>query len=629
MNWSANPCDDFFEFSCGGWADNFTLAPDASIAYLYNNLIIKDNQHVIEDIVNDPNHPHVHEFYLACMDTARIDAQGIQPVVGFWSQVDAVATVSDFARMIAIFHSSGFATSLFQWIVDIDPNSPPTLILQFQQGGLSLPDPTYYSVSSLIPLFLNHVTRLLVLYGEDPTTAATVAQDVLAFERVLASITMPANNLTDPFALYNPVDVKGLKSLCPSFDWDTYLLTLTSNTSYGVINVITPPFFQSLAGVLSGTPLSTLKSYLKWSLAHNTAKLLSQKVVAEDFSFFGKVIGGLDSPPTRESVCISAIDGDLGDLLGVYYGRKVFPPEARAVAKGMVEDVEQAMRTRLNTLDWMDGVTRSRALDKLSLIANYIGYPDHLRNISFPIQAGYFDNVLQAALVTSKKAVAGLGTPADRGIWSMTADTINAYYDPTRNEMVFPAAILQYPFFDLTIPPELNYGGTAATMGHELTHGFDNSGRDYDGNGRLVDWWQPATSREFLSRVQCVIDQYSTFEVLPGVFIDGKLTQGENVADLGGIKSAYQAYSSRYPGRAPGASPLPGLTNAQLFFVAYAQGWCAVARPEYLRNQVKVDVHSWAKYRVLGPLMNFPTFASSFNCPVGSRMNPTSRCVVW
>lgn len=628
MDPSVDPCTDFYAYSCGGWIKNQTLSPDESVLIKAFSSIGKINDQILQEIINETTHPRVHQFFGACMNTARINAQGVAPLIPYWNFMNSIKTPADFAIAVAMQHQLGFSP-LFQLTIDIDPENPPYNIIQLQQSGLGLPDPSYYSSPSLLNSYVTHITNMMILVGENPDDAAKIAQTVVNFESALSGFTVPGNNMTDPFALYNPVDSKGLIALCPGFSWTYYFSALTSNTSYGIINVITPSYFQALSGFLFSMPISTLSNYLKWMLVHNFAPILTDKFVTENFNFYGKILGGLQQPAPRWRSCVSAVDGDLGDLLGVYFAKKAFGGKSKEVAQQMVSAIEAAMTSRLQTIAWMDNQTRAKALQKISLVGNYIGYPDHIRNISFQLTDDYFTNYVASTKYSFFQSLGRIGKPADKAIWSMTADTINAYYDPTRNEMVFPAAILQAPYFDVSRPPAMNFGGGGMIMGHELTHGFDSSGKDYDGNGKLTNWWQPGTSQQFNDKVQCVINQYSQFEVLPGVFIDGKLTQGENVADMGGIKNSYDAYLSLYGPEANQPSIVPGLTNIQLFFVAYGQGWCGVARPEYLKNQVKTDPHSWARFRTLGPLMNFPSFAKTFSCPSGSYMNPTNRCEVW
>lgn len=297
----------------------------------------------------------------------------------------------------------------------------------------------------------------------------------------------------------------------------------------------------------------------------------------------------------------------------------------------MIRSIENQMKIDLLTVDWMDRETRARALAKLKLIKNQVGYPEDPDTYStLTISAtNYFSNVMNSRKYSFDKSASGIGQLADKNQWQMTADTVNAYYDPTRNEMVFPAGILQFPYFNISLPMSMNYGGAGVIMGHENTHGFDNEGKDYNGFGKLVDWWQEETEVKFESKVQCVVNQYDQFEVLPGLYVNGKLTENENIADIGGVKNSFEAYSNLIRDDANSPSIVPGLSNIQLFFVSYAQGWCEVATTQYLQNQVATDVHSPAKYRVIGPLQDLPQFGEIWNCPVGSYMNPETKCEVW
>jgi putative endopeptidase len=321
----------------------------------------------------------------------------------------------------------------------------------------------------------------------------------------------------------------------------------------------------------------------------------------------------------------------LGELLGNYFLKEAFGQEGEKLASQILEGIENAMNEDLSTLQWMDPVTRKRALVKLSKVSNMIGGPSNPKNYSSVAidPNDFFGNIIQGSSYAVDSQLEQIEKPSDKFQWGMTSPTVNAYYDPTRNQMVFPAGILQQPFFNSSFPPSMNAGGIGMVMGHELTHGFDNQGRDYDGDGVLTNWWEPATSAEFQKKVDCVINQYSQFEVLPDVYINGQLTQGENIADMGGIKNSYNSYSKQIGPDANSPSIVPGLSNIQLFFVAFAQGWCEKVTPEYLKVQVQTDPHSPARFRVLGPLINLPQFSQTFSCASGTPMNPTNRCEVW
>jgi len=359
---------------------------------------------------------------------------------------------------------------------------------------------------------------------------------------------------------------------------------------------------------------------------------LSQPFRDAIFNFFGKILGGQSKPEALWRQCIASTDSQLGELTGKYFLLKAFPGSSLDSANIDLKGIMESMQVDITSIPWMDPITQNRALQKLSLIERMIGGPQNPRTYDdVTINSNYFSNVVN--LITSniqlKTQTIGENSDVIRDSWDMTAATVNAYYDPTRNQMVFPAGILQQPFFNNTYPQEMNIGGIGMVMGHELTHGFDNQGRLYDGYGRLVNWWQPQTSKLFDQKVQCVIDQYSKWEPLPGVYINGQLTQGENLADMGGIKNAYATISTMLGDKMNDQSIVPQLKRSQLFFVAFAQTWCTIASPESIKLRIKTDPHSPAQFRVHGPLVNLPQFASTFSCPKGSRMNPVDRCQVW
>jgi len=364
--------------------------------------------------------------------------------------------------------------------------------------------------------------------------------------------------------------------------------------------------------------------YLRWTITNARATLLNKAIRDEHFNFYSKILRGQQQPSARSLICARATDASLGELLGKYYADLAFPGKSKTLALQILSDIIGAMKYDLNTITWMDSVTQSRALQKLAMVTDLIGSPDKPDDYdNVPVGLEYYNNVAAAQTAGTISELNTINQPSDKFLWGMTAPTVNAYYDPDRNQMVFPAGILQQPYFNVSFPQAMNYGAIGVVMGHELTHGFDNQGRLYDGNGLLIDWWEPTTEQKFETKVQCIIDQYSKFSPVPGVFVNGKLTQGENIADNGGVKNAFRA-ATQAIGESHMKDPsiVPGLNNGQLVFVAFAQTWCEKATDAFYRVQVQTDPHSPAKFRVMGPLMNHPGFADAFNCPSGTPMNP-------
>jgi putative endopeptidase len=476
--------------------------------------------------------------------------------------------------------------------------------------------------------YVVHISNMFQLLGESAANATADAQSVLEFETMIADFTLPPDALVDPFFVYNKIDLSGLAGLSPNIPWNMYLQGLGKQFKQATVDV--PPFFSNLSAILPNTQQYWVP-YLRWQVVNAFASTLSQAFVDENFNFWGKILNGQEKQSPRDETCIRFTDNALGELLGSFFLDQAFPGESRQMATGILQEIEAAMQADIEQIEWMDNTTRQRALQKLSLVSNMIGGPENPRNYSDVTvnPDTFFENVVSANIFMMQTQLDQIEQPADKDLWGMTPPTVNAYYDPTRNQMVFPAGILQQPFFNVSFPKAMNHGGVGMVMGHELTHGFDNQGRDYDGTGRLTNWWLPATSSKFDQKVQCVIQQYSQFEVLPNVYVNGKLTQGENIADMGGIKNSYNAFKTVIGNQADAPSIVPGLTNMELFFVAFAQGWCEKATDEALKNQVETNPHSPAKFRVLGPLINLPEFSDTFKCAQGTPMNPTSRCQVW
>jgi putative endopeptidase len=633
MNFSVDPCQDFYHFSCGGWITNTKLPGDKSRYDRSFSIIEKHNQDILLSIVQSPTtNTKLTTFYASCMDTDTIEQLGYQPMEFLLKMVSVVPDATTLLYYTGLLHARGVPV-LFGISTVIDSKNPKINIADFSQGGLALPYPDLYTDPSdssvkIRRQYVEHISKMFQLVGVQPNDADKMGRDVLAFETIIAGFTVPNDQLVDPFVVYNKLDITGLQAISPNLSWKAYLSGLGYTFNQATVDV--PSFFSNLSAVVPTTS-QYWATYLRWQVINHYANRLSSAFVQEQFAFFGVILSGQKEMSPRWKKCIGNTDSSLGELLGSYFVKIAFPGESKQMALDILHGIEDAMKDDLTNIDWMDPTTRQRALTKLSLVTNMIGAPTNPKNYSnVPIhQKEYFNNMYRAEVAAIADQLSQIEKPSDKMAWGMTSPTVNAYYDPTRNQMVFPAGILQQPFFNVSFPTAMNGGGIGMVMGHELTHGFDNQGRDYDGNGVLVDWWLPETSAKFDSKVQCVINQYSKFEVLPNVYVNGKLTQGENIADMGGIKNSYHSFLKKMGSKAFEQSIVPSLTNAQLFFVAYAQGWCEIATPEYLKVQVETDPHSPAQFRVMGPLINLPQFSDLFQCPKGSTMNPAERCTVW
>ena len=641
MDRTVSPCQDFYRYACGGWLNHTQLPPDRSRWSRGFSVIQERNLEVLRDILeqaaahsgSDPDQDKLGSFYSSCMDLDAIQQAGVKPLRPLLEQIDGVENVETLMRVVGQLHAIGVPV-LLEVDVDADFKQPDRNIAQFQQGGLGLPDRDYYlkedeRSQQLRAQYQSHIAKMLTLLGEEEGAASTQASRIFEFETGLARLSWPRAELRDPDETYHKIDLKGLKELAPQLPWSAYLQAIGFPELVD-INILVPDFFKGMAQQAAETAPETLRAYLRWQLVHYRARELPQAFMDENFAFFGATLAGQKELPQRWKRCVTATDTALGESLGRLYVERQFPGDSKKIALDMIERIEAAFRAGLPLLDWMDGPTRQRAVEKMEALTNKIGYPNRWRDYSgVQVRASYFDNTLAAVRFEFQRKLNKVGRPVDRSEWEMTPQEVNAFYNPLRNQMVFPAGILQAPFFDRDFPAAMNFGGIGMGMGHELTHGFDDQGRKFDGSGRLTEWWNPEVVESFEQRAQCVEQLYSSYEVQPGVRVNGELTLGENIADLGGIKEAYRAYQAWNAEHGAPPPQVEGLTADQLFFVGFAQGWCMLATPEVERMLVTVDPHSPSKFRVIGPLANFPEFAAAFACEKGTPMNPERRCEVW
>eukprot|EP00698_Gefionella_okellyi_P005480 TRINITY_DN15010_c0_g1_i1.p1 TRINITY_DN15010_c0_g1~~TRINITY_DN15010_c0_g1_i1.p1 ORF type:complete len:730 (-),score=147.21 TRINITY_DN15010_c0_g1_i1:118-2307(-) len=635
MDPNTSPCDDFFQFACGGWLARTSIPSDRSGWTRSFSEIDERNERILKSIVTD-NWPMISTYYSNCMNEAAINAQGFAPLEPLLADVENTLVSAVLATAGKLQAAS--VGVFFDIYVDADARNPTTDILQLQQGGLGLPDRDYYlsmdaDMVDIRSAYVNFIATMLTLLDSsaDPAYVRAEAFDILRVETLLANASWTRTEMRNPQATYNRLDLSGLQALTPYIDWPQFFMAL-GFPQLIAINVVTPSFFLGLQELLTANGgLISLKRYMKWHVVRTYSPDLSAAFVNASFEFYGKRLDGTAELSPRWRRCLNKVDEGLPEVLGRYFVQEAFSGNSKTVALDMINRIEAAFARDLNTLSWMDQPTRAAALVKIAKITNKIGYPDRWTDYSsLYIQSGqYFANVLAVRQFATSTTLARVGQPVNKGLWLMSPPTVNAYYNPPLNEMVFPAGIMQRPFFNVSYPVAMLYGGMGMVMGHELTHGFDDQGRQYDGDGRLVDWWSAAASAAFQQRAQCVVNQYNNFQVLPGVHVNGELTLGENIADMGGIKDAYVAYQ-RYV-QDNGAEPqlVSQYSNNQLLFISFAQGWCSKRTAESERVRVATDPHSPPKFRVNGPLQNLPAFAQEFSCPVGSRMRPASVCEIW
>lgn len=629
INQTADPCNDFYNYSCGAWMATFQLPPGDSSYPRSIGQIQANNNDILRAICEDPSSGIVHTFYTSCTDLDAINALGTTPIDPYISLAMSVSDMESLMLVTGQLHAVEVA-ALFEFGVDLNAARPFFNIGQLMQGGTSISASLYSNDSVILPIYQSHVTKMFQLLGQDQTTAATSAQAVITIESALAAFQLPPDELEDPFETFNQLNLDGLQAIAPQLPWEQFLVGI-GYPNATELNVLTPDFFTSMAAYISSTPIEDLQTYLAWNVLNSLSIFLGDDFLEEQYSFYGEVLMGLTSPPPRWETCVGLTNIALGDQLGAQFAAVAFSQEAKVDAEVMIQKLEHQMKLDIEAAAWMDNTTRANALQKLEMIRNFVGYPDDPDTYSTLSlsPSEYFNNVVATKSYNFVAAASGIGHVADRDAWQMSAATVNAYYDPTRNAMFFPAGILQWPYYNTSVPWAFNFGGAGVIMGHESTHGYDNEGKDYDGIGRLTRWWLPETEIDFEEKLQCVIDQYDSFEVLPGLYVNGAQTVNENVADIGGVKNSYNAYVEALGDAANDESVIPGYTNAELWFVAFAQGWCEVATDEYLENEVATNVHSPARYRVIGPLQDLPAFSEIWNCPVGSYMNPEDRCEVW
>ena len=644
MDRRVDPCVDFYAYTCGGWIAKNPIPADQGAWSVYVKLQADIERHLWRLLqsaadpssARSPVQTQIGDYFAACMDEARIESLGSKPLD---SALESLAQVKDKKGLAAWLARQHLATHtgwlMFGFDSEQDAADATQVIAAVYAGGIGLPDRDDYldtdtRAKDQRAKYQEHVERTLQLLGDDPATAATTVRLVMDVETALARATLTRVEQRDPHQIYHRVSVDKLVAMAPGFDWKTYLAT-AGVPGTEVLNVSQPKFFQGLDRELKRRPLADWKRYLRWHLANVSARYLSRAFVEEDFSFYGRYLTGSEQMPPRWKRCVRWVDRDLGEALGQVFVEKNFSPELKRKTLEMVLGIEHAMKEDLQTLEWMSPPTRALALEKLKAMANKIGYPDRWRDYSSIKLArdDFRGNVTRSVQFETARLLAKIGKPVDRGEWDMTPQTVNAYYSPSMNDMNFPAGILQPPLYDPKMDEAPGYGNTGMTIGHELTHGFDDEGRQYDANGNLKDWWTPKDVAEFNRRAACISDQYSGYIAVDDIHVNGKLTLGEDVADLGGLVLAYRAWRSATSRQR--LQPIDGLTPDQRFFVGYAQWACANVRPQVARLRARTDPHSPSKYRVNGLMVNMPEFGQAFGCKPGTSMTrpPEKVCRVW
>jgi putative endopeptidase len=640
---SIDPCVNLYQYSCGRWKQQNPIPPDQTSWSVYGKLY-QDNLNFLRGILEqaaittgqrDTVTQKIGDFYAACIDESAVETRGVAAIQPHLEAIAGLKSVHDMAPLVARLQLYFSRSLLFGGGSDQDPDNSEQIIASLDQGGLGLPDRDYYTKDDAKSKetrerYVQHVQKIFELLGDNSEIAKSNSQTLMRMETSLAKASLTRVERRDPYKLKNKMDLAALQKLAPNFDWQTYYAQL-QYPKFPILNVTAPAFFQQINAELTSEPLDSWKTYLRFHVADSSSPYLSAKFVQENFDFYRQYLRGAKEMQPRWKRCVQYTDRNLGEALGQAYVRKVFSPELKQSTLDMVQRIEAAMELRIRGLDWMSPETKQQALAKLRGIRNKIGYPDKWRDYSSVIivRNDFLGDVQNAVEFEHRRDIAKIGKPVDHGEWDITPPTVDAYYNPQMNDINFPAGVLQPPLYDAKMDDAPNYGNTGGTIGHELTHGFDDEGSQFDAKGNLKDWWTKADREKFDERTKCVSDQYSSYVVVDDVHINGKLTMGEDVADLGGEILAYIAWKDANKGKT--LQSIDGLSPEQRFFIGYAQWDCANERPEDLRVRAQVDPHSPAQYRINGVVVNMPEFAQAFGCKAGQPMvKPTEKvCRVW
>lgn len=641
MDTTCKPCSDFYQFANGNWIKNNPIPAQYSTWGSFN--ILQDhNEDVLHSILDastkanapaDSNEQKIGDFYGSCMNTDAIEKAGTTPLQPLMKAIDGVHDTKSLAPVLAQLQLAN-VNAFFGFGSGADFKNSAMVIGQVSQGGLGLPDRDYYlkdddASKKLQQAYVAHVTQMFALLGEDQSQASADAQTVMTMETAMAKAQMSRVEERDPQKIYHKTDLAGLQNVAPAIDWTAFFTS--SGVTPDAINVRQPDYLKALSADLASWSPAQIKTYLRWQTIHAYAPALPKAFDEANFAFYGQTLRGSKEQLVRWKRCTVSTDDNLGEALGQLYVAKAFPPSAKAQALEMISYVKSTLRDDMGTLSWMSPATKAKAQAKLDAFLLKIGYPDHWRSYAgLDVTGGpYSSNLVAANVFNNTWDYGHINKPADRALWEMTPPTVNAYYDPTVNEIVFPAGILQPPFFSATGDMALNFGGIGAVIGHESTHGFDDEGSQFDSKGNLANWWTPQDKAAFTARTQCVVNQYDQLSPEPGVKENGELVVGEETADLGGLTIAYKAFE-RWQQKHP-RQIIDGYTPEQRFFLGWAHVWASSQRSQTIALRAKTDVHAYDKFRVNATVSNMPQFAAAWGCKIGTPMvRPANqRCQIW
>jgi putative endopeptidase len=645
MDTTVKPGDDFFQYVNGTWIKNHPIPADKDSYSAFQELADRNRENIkeiIEKAAQEKDaqpgsvHAQIGTFYNTGMDTVKIDQQGITPLKDLFKKIEDIKTIADVQAVSAYFQTLGISP-FFYIFPNADQKNSEMVIANIYQSGIGLPDRDYYfntdeATKKIREAYKVHLTKMFGLMKDQPEAAAKNAETIMKIETQLARGSFTHVENQDPVKTYNKMTLEQLAKEAPGFDWKAFM----KNIGYPGIhemNINQPVFVKELSSMMKTVSVDDWKTFLRWTLINNTAAYLSRDFDDQNFDFYYKTLSGQEKKQARWKQVLDVTSNSLGEAIGQLYVKEYFPPEAKQKMIDLVNNLKTSLRSRIENLTWIGPDTKKEALAKLDKMAVKVGYPDKWRDYSgLRVSSdSYVQNILNSGNFEFIYNMNKIDKPVDKTEWGMTPQTVNAYYDPSKNEIVFPAGILQPPFFNMYADDAINYGGIGMVIGHEMTHGFDNTGRQFDKDGNLRDWWTPADAKAFQEHTQILVDEYNKFEPLDSLFINGTMTLGENIADLGGATVAYNAYKLSLKGK-PEPAPIDGFTGDQRFFLSYAQIWRTNMREQQIRKRVMTDEHSPAKYRINGVVFNMPEFYTAFpQVKKGDKLfrDESTRPVIW